>query len=120
MRYKEIVTEMVHIPISPRGRATVPAPAVLYHSLRRRPASITGIQAYPLSDKENELAFMFPEEKRQNGFIWLSIGALSNDAYQIDAHKLDSTNLRYTGQSEGYLIHAGDIPAEAIITKLNY
>jgi len=120
MRLKEILSEMVHIPAGPGGRATVPAPAVLYHSLRGRPATDAGIKALPLSPKEHELAFMFPSEKRQNGFIWLSMGALSNDAYQIDAHKLDSTNLRFTGQSEGYLLHAGDIPAEAIIKRLAY
>ena len=119
MRFKEIVSEMVHIPMGRAGNARVPAPAVLYHSLRGRP-SAEGIDAFPLRPKEQELVFMFPEEKRNSGFVWLSMSPLSNDAYQIDAHKLDSTNLRFTGQSEGYLLHAGNIPAEAIIRRLDY
>jgi hypothetical protein len=120
MRAKEFVVEMVHIPMGANGRATVPAPSILYHSLRRRPESSIGIKAFPLSPKEKELAYMFPKEKRNNGFIWLSMNPLSNDAYMIDAHKLDVSNLRYTGQSEGYLVHAGDIPAEAIMKKFSY
>lgn len=119
MRLKELITEMVHIPMGAKGRATVPAPSILYHSLRGRPFD-NGVRAYPLSPQEKELAFMFPEEKRHNGFVWLSMKPLSNDAYVIDVHKLDPSNLRYTGQSEGYLVHAGSIPAEAIIKKLAY
>lgn len=119
MKVKEVLTEMVHIPIGAKGRATVPAPSILYHSLRGRPFE-NGVKAYPLSPQEKELAYMFPEEKRHDGFIWLSMKPLSNDAYVIDAHKLDLSNLRYTGQSEGYLIYAGNIPQDAIIKRLAY
>lgn len=77
------------------------------------------ILGYPLSDKEKELADMWVEPSR-NGYVWLSPSPLSADAVVIDAHKLNPQNLRYTGQSEGYVLHKGPIPQSAIIRQLHH
>lgn len=119
MRFREI-TEMVTIPMGRKGRATLQIPAVMYHSLRGREIDQKGnIKGYPLSHKEKELADLWVEPSPE-GYVWLSPSALSGDAYAIDMHKLDPQNLRYTGQSEGYVLHKGPIPHNAIIRQLHH
>ena len=107
----------VTIPMGRRGRATCSAPNVLYHSLRRRELVDGSIKGYPLSAEEIELADMFPEPST-DGYVWLSQEPYSKGALAIDTTKLDPANLRFTMQSEGFLIHKGSIPSSAIIKQV--
>ena len=110
---------MVSIPMGRRGKATIRATPIFYHSLRGRPLGKEGqIQGYQLSPKEIELQDMWVDPS-PDGYVWLAPTALSSDALQIDARKLNLQNLRYTGQSEGYVLHKGSIPAEAIVYHEN-
>lgn len=111
-----LIQEIVKIPLGPRGRARIQVPRILYHSLRGRQLAANGdIQAYPLSRQEQELELLYPEEMRHSGYVWLSPTPLSREALRIPAEKLDPKRLRWTGQSEGYLLYSGDIPSEAIL-----
>jgi len=113
---KKRLTEMVDIPIG-KGRATTKCMSTLYHSLRGRSLGPEGqIQGYQLSPKEIELQDMW-REPSQDGYVWLSPNAFGPDSLQIDVRKLNLQDLRFTGQSEGYVLHKGSIPAEAIYQK---
>lgn len=115
MKIQELLAE-IEIPMGPRGRARIPAPEIVYHSLRGRKLANDGsISGYPLSVAEIELEELFPEVS-EDGYVWLSREPYSSGAIRIDATKLDPKNLRYTGQQEGFLIHHGSIPANAIVT----
>lgn len=116
---KEGLNEMIQIPMGRKGRAIVYAPAMLYHNLRGRDLGRDGsIQGYPISAREKELEELFPTPS-PDGYVWLSLqpGYGGNDYITIDATKLDPANLRYTGQSEGFIIHKGSIPANAITLR---
>lgn len=109
--------EMIHIPLGRKGKATAPAPSILYHNMRKRTLGRDGeITGYNLSPKEQELADMFMEPST-DGYVWLSADPTYSGvgSIAIDARKLDPNNLRYTGQSEGFILHRGSIPKEAII-----
>lgn len=94
-------------------------PRYWYHSLRgRKLNSAGGIDGYPFPPKETELAREFRDWKDGDVVVYLSQTPLSSDALKIDASKLDTIkNLRYTSQAEGYAIHRGPIPKEAIVGK---
>lgn len=112
----EKLTEMIDIPIG-KGRATTKCMPTLYHSLRGRSLGPDGqIQGYQLSPKEIELQDMW-REPSTDGYVWLSSQAFGPGSLQIDARKLNPQNLRFTGQSEGYMLHKGSIPAEAIYQR---
>jgi len=116
---KEGLNEMIQIPMGRKGRAMAHAPAMLYHNLRGRDLGRDGsIQGYPISAREKELEELFPTPS-PDGYVWLSLqpGYGGNDYITIDATKLDPANLRYTGQSEGFIIHKGSIPANAITLR---
>jgi hypothetical protein len=105
----------IQIPIGARCKATHEAPRYMYHSLRGRDLQADGsIKGYPLSKRETELEREF-DTPSTDGYVWLSPTPYTSEAYKIDASKLNPRNLRYTGQVEGFLIHKGSIPAEAII-----
>ena len=107
--------ENVEIPIG-RGRAITTAPDILYHSLRGRSLNASGgIDAYLPGNKQewHELKTRFRRPIR--GIVYLSNRPLDKSALMIDAYRLDPNLLRYTGQSEGYLIYGDNIPADAII-----
>ena len=113
------IDEMISIPCGRKGKATCYAPAMLYHNLRGRPASPDGsIKGYPLDRKERELEDLFAELS-PDGYVWLSLDPTysGNDYLTIDSTKLDPRNLRYTGQSEGFILHRGSIPASAITRR---
>lgn len=115
MRADEFLIEWISIPMGRRGRATVSVPDILYHSLRKRKLGPNGnIQGYNLSPKEDELKSLWVEPS-DDGYVWLSQHPLDSSALKIDVRKLNTNNLRYTGQSEGYILHKGSIPKEAII-----
>lgn len=117
MKINEIILEMVDIPIGRgRGRATAKVLSVLYHSMRGRQRGTDGsIPGNPLSPKEKELEELWLDPS-PTGYVWLSSHPLDpGSSLAIDVHALDPNNLRYTGQSEGYILHKGPIPAEAII-----
>jgi len=109
--------EFINIPIGRKGRATTEAPALLYHNLRGRSVDPSGIKGYQLRPSEKELEQLFAEPS-PDGYVWLAPkeGYFGSDYITVDATKLDPNNLRYTGQSEGYLLHKGSIPASAIIS----
>lgn len=109
------IFEMVTIPIG-RGRrkATTKVLSTMYHNLRGRSLGPMGqIQGYALSPKEIELQDLWAEPS-VDGYVWLSPHGIGRDSLQIDMRKLDPNNLRYTGQSEGYVLHRGSIPEYAI------
>lgn len=109
------VTENIEIPIG-RGRANTSVPDILYHSLRGRTLNMSGgIDAYvPGNPQEwRELGSRFKQPIQ--GLVYLSNKPLDQSALAIDVHKLNPNLLRYTGQSEGYLIYGDNIPADAII-----
>jgi len=109
------VTENIEIPIG-RGRANTSVPDILYHSLRGRALNMSGgIDAYvPGNPQEwRELGSRFKQPIQ--GLVYLSNKPLDQSALAIDVHKLNPNLLRYTGQSEGYLIYGDNIPADAII-----
>ena len=109
------VNEMLEIPIGRKGKATTKVPSVLYHSLRGRKLGPSGeIQGYPINFKEKELEQMWTEPGL-NGYVWLSMHPLDPTSLAIDIYKLNPNNLRFTGQSEGYLLHKGPIPHDAIL-----
>lgn len=112
------VNEMIDIPIGRKvrpGGPTAKIPSILYHSLRGRELGKGGeILGYPLSPKEKELEDLWVQPSH-NGYVWLSLSPLDNTSVQIDARKLNPYDIRYTGQSEGYLLHKGPIPHSAII-----
>lgn len=111
------IFEMVTIPMGRKGRATTKVVSVLYHNLRGREMGPEGqILGYPLSPKEAELADLF-DGPSPDGYVWLSQHGIGSNDLQIDVTALDPNNLRYTGQSEGYLLHKGSIPADAIIRR---
>ena len=117
MRAREFITvaENIEIPIG-RGRANTSVPDILYHSLRGRALNMSGgIDAYvPGNPQEwRELGSRFKQPIQ--GLVYLSNKPLDQSALTIDVHKLDPNLLRYTGQSEGYLIYGDNIPADAII-----
>lgn len=115
MRAADLISEMIEIPMGPRGRATIKCPSILYHSLRGRKLGLDGsILPYKLSDRESELASMFDGDSAA-GFIWLAqTPNYGGETLRIDANKLDPRNLRWTGQAEGFILHRGAIPADAI------
>lgn len=91
-------------------------PRFWYHSLRGRELnSAGGIDGYSFPKHEQELAREFRDWQPGDSVVYLSQTPLSPDALKIDASKLDTVhNMRYTGQAEGYAIHRGPIPKEAI------
>lgn len=110
--------ETIQVPAGPKTRVTYDAPRYLYHSLRGRELNRNGdIQGYPLSSRERELEREF-DQPSKDGYVWLSPYPYTEEAYKIDASKLDPKNLRYTGQVEGFLIHRGSIPKEAIVSQI--
>jgi len=116
MKSEEFIGKMIEIPMG-KGHARTYAPSILYHSLRSRTLTPNGsIKGYPLSTKEIELADMW-REPSPDGYVWLSPQPYSSDALAINAGALNPEDLRYTGQSEGFLLHKGSIPAEAILKK---
>jgi hypothetical protein len=93
-------------------------PDILYHSVRGRGLnSRGGISAYDHRDFRGPvgLGSDFKNYKNTDKFIYLSIEPMDSLAYKIDTSKLDLSQLKYTGQQEGYLVYRGDIPEEAII-----
>lgn len=118
MKIRELIREMVDIPIGRgKGRATAKVMSVLYHSMRGRPFAADGsIPGNPLSPKEKELEQLWLDPSPE-GYVWLSQHPLDATSLQINTRALDPNNLRYTGQSEGYLLHKGPIPKTAIIQR---
>ena len=57
----------------------------------------------------------FKRLEGDDNFIYLSSEPLSKNAIKIDLSKTDLRRVAYTGQSEGYMIHKGNIPSEAIL-----
>lgn len=111
------INESIQIPMGRRGKATIKCPNYLYHNLRGRKLDKGGnIQGYSLSPHEKELMNLFPELSN-NGYVWLSTVPYVDNAIKIDATRLDSDNLRFTGQQEGFLLHRGMIPNDAIVTS---
>ena len=116
MKLQEIFNQStVNIPIG-RGRvATQPVQRYWYHSPRGRGFNVDGgIDAYPLPAREAELLDMFRDSTPNDKTIYLSPSPYGTDAVIIDLTKLDLSQMRLTGQVEGFAIYRGDIPAEAI------
>jgi len=113
MRANEILTEEETVQI---GRY-YDGPRYWYHSLRSRELNADGgIDGYPFPPGEKVLAHEFRDWKEGDSVVYLSQTPLSSDALKIDISKLDAVNnIRYTWQAEGYAIHRGTIPKEAIV-----
>ncbi len=92
-------------------------PRYWYHSLRGRELnSEGGIDSYPFPPHETVLAHEFRDWEEGDTVVYLSQYPLSDDALKIDITKLDTErNMRYTWQAEGYAIHRGAIPKEALV-----
>jgi hypothetical protein len=87
-------------------------PRYWYHVGRGSKAE--GIPAYKI--REIEAADTFGLDYFKYKYVWLSpTPRYGPDAFIIDMTKLDNANLRFTGQTEGNLLHKGDIPPKAIV-----
>ena len=108
----EAAADTVQIPMGPRGRATVEAPRIWYHDPRARGFNQDGgISGYELKPREGVLAEEFDGGPQR--FVYISPTPLSKTSVPIDISSF-ADRVRYTGQSEGYAIVQGDIPASAI------
>lgn len=95
-------------------------PRYWYHSLRGRGLDADGnIQAYPLSKHERELGREFKGPEEVTEIVWIAPKPLSRDAFKIDITKLNDRDILLTGQAEGYAVHRGAIPKEAIVGRVN-
>ncbi len=113
MRANELLNEEETVQIS----RLHDGPRYWYHSLRGRELnSEGGIDSYPFPPGETVLAHEFRDWQDGDTVVYLSQYPLSDDALKIDITKLDTErNMRYTWQAEGYAIHRGTIPKEAIV-----
>lgn len=107
--------DTVEIPMGPRGGATVEAKRIWYHDPRSRGFNADGgISGYDLPRGERVLADEFDGGVQK--FVYLSPTPLSRASVPVDISSFTS-RVRYTGQSEGYAIVQGDIPASALQRK---
>ena len=113
MRANEILNEEETVQMSKYYEA----PRYWYHSLRSRKLNADGgIDGYPFPPHETVLAHEFRDWQEGDMVVYLAQTPLSDDALKIDITKLDTErNMRYTWQAEGYAIHRGTIPSEAIV-----
>ena len=107
--------DTVEIPMGPRGGATVEAKRIWYHDPRSRGFNADGgFSGYDLPRGERVLADEFDGGVQK--FVYLSPTPLSRASVPVDISSFTS-RVRYTGQSEGYAIVQGDIPASALQRK---
>ena len=115
---RESVAPQVEIPIGRSPLAKQSVQQYWYHSPRGRGFNSSGgIDAYPLPKRESELLRMYRDNKADDKIVYLSPSPYGPDAVKIDLSKLDLSQVRLTGQAEGFAIYRGSIPAEAITNE---
>lgn len=108
------MSDTVIIPASRSGRITVEAPRFWYHTMHWRSLNEDGsLSGYPVRPKEVELLDLFPKAE-DDKVVYIAPNPLPGDfVIKIDISSF-TDRVRYTGQSEGYGIIKGNVPAEAI------
>lgn len=103
-----------------REVSSISVPRYWYHTLRHREwKEGEPLKSYPVLQKEREILDNFKPRRDGENVIYIAPRPLTTEnTVKIDLTKLDINNIRLTGQSEGYAIHYGDIPAEAIVGLL--
>ena len=109
----------VTIPMDPSGDLDIgiEVPRFYYHWPPWEYDTSEGLKAYPA--KRREYMEDFPSGT-PNKYVWLSPDPKyirQRSGIKVDLTKLDPRNLRATGQVEGNVLHAGDIPASAIVDQ---
>lgn len=106
--------EPLNIPMFRSGDTTTEGPRYWYHDLGNRQLSEDkGIDPYLIKEPD---AFInkLPEGRSSDEVIWLSQQPLGEASIKIDGSKLDVSQMRLTGQSQGHAIYRGRIDPEAI------
>lgn len=80
------------------------------------PTAEGGVKAYRISGRAGEAEAISGKFKAgsDQDIVWLQSPANPNDPFIIDASRLNLSNV--TGEASGF-VHAGDIPAEAIVRR---
>ena len=112
------MSESILIPMFPNGRIDdgcgIEVPRIAYHSNYGEPLLPCGsIKAFPLRERYAEASDGFSKKQRKGEFIWLSPTPLSKDAFVVDLALLEPSDVRLTGQIEGYMLHSGNLPMMA-------
>lgn len=90
-------------------------PRFFWHYPRVKVKKGEGLKAYQI--RELEAADHFGPGYKEGKYIWMSMKPWGERSVVIDITKLDNGNLRFTGQTEGHMLHRGDIPESAIVRR---